>query len=81
MPSIRRGFAAGASGDEGCAARAKDGSIDSRNGSESAMPVPRRNCRRESGRRVETYGAAGQGDDNRSMAGTGSRFGDKEMKT
>ena len=38
IANIRRGLALGASGDEDCAARAKLGSIDSRNGSESAMP-------------------------------------------
>ena len=38
------------------AARAKPGSIESRNGSDSAMPAPRRKRRRESGVRVEING-------------------------
>jgi hypothetical protein len=52
MPNIRRGLAPGASGDEAVAARAKTGSIESRNGSDSAMPAPWRNRRREIGWRV-----------------------------
>ena len=46
MPSIRRGFAPGASGDEDVAARTNGASIDSRNGSERAMPAPCRKRRR-----------------------------------
>src|SRR5688500_4793814 len=57
MAIIRRGFAFGASGDPDVAPRANDGSIESRNGSDNAMPVPRRKRRRDIGRRVEMYGA------------------------
>src|SRR5688500_11411478 len=59
MPNIRRGFAFGASGEEDSAARANAGSIDSRNGSESRMPVPWRKRRREMARRVAMKGADG----------------------
>src|ERR1044071_8049683 len=59
MPSIRRGFAPGKRGDDAGAARAKGGSMVSRNGSANAMPAPCRKWRRESGRRVAIKGAAG----------------------
>src|SRR5690606_26832994 len=48
--SIRRGFAAAFSGAP--AARANAGNIESSHGSVSTRPAPRRNCRRESARRV-----------------------------
>ena len=57
MPNIRRGFAPGTSGDEAVAARANGGSIASRNGSDSAMPVPRKKWRRDMARRVAMNGA------------------------
>ena len=50
----RRGFALGSSGDDVCAPRANVGIIDSRNGSESAIPAPWRKRRRDSGRRSAT---------------------------
>jgi hypothetical protein len=78
MANIRRGFAFGESGDdEDDAARAKPGNIDSRNGSESAMPAPRRNRRRESGVRVETNGpedAMGEGAEGVAMMTGGETF-------
>ena len=54
MPNIRRGTGPSA-------ARANGARIDSRNGSASATPAPRRNRRREIGRRVEANGAADVG--------------------
>src|SRR5262245_19733286 len=61
MPSIRRGFAPGASGEDDSAARANAISIDSRNGSDSAIPAPRRKRRRDSAWRVVTNGAEASG--------------------
>src|SRR5687768_729622 len=60
MASILRGFAFGENGDDAGAARANVGSIDSRSGSERAMPAPCKNRRREIGRR-EIKGAMGIG--------------------
>src|SRR5436190_24238991 len=57
MPNIRRGIASGARGDADSAAFAKGASIESRNGSDRAAPVPRRKERREMARRLETKGA------------------------
>src|SRR5947209_6449035 len=53
MQNIRRGT--------GPAARANGASIDSRNGSANATPAPRRNLRREIGRRLDANGAANVG--------------------
>src|SRR5688500_8596452 len=57
MASIRRGAAPGARGDDDSAARVNGAIIVSRNGSDRAMPVPRRNRRREIAWRVEANGA------------------------
>jgi hypothetical protein len=75
MPSIRRGFAPGASGDEDGAARAKDGNIDSRKGSERAMPVPRRKLppRERGARRDERCGRRGARGGGRRHRGGGRR--------
>src|SRR5882762_787914 len=51
---MRRGFASGPSGDDDVAARENTGSIESSSGSESTMPAPRRNWRRDTARRVAT---------------------------
>ena len=61
MPNIRRGVASGASGDDVSAARANGAIIESSNGSDSAMPAPRRKRRREMARRVTTNGAGWSG--------------------
>src|SRR5262245_41037223 len=75
MPNMRRGLAPGASGDDAVAARAKGGSIASRNGSDSRMPDPRRKWRRDMARRVVMKGASIDAEETRARDGvfTGSR--------
>src|SRR5688572_25387496 len=57
MPNMRRGGVFGESGNSDCAARASGAIIESRNGSDSAIPAPFKKRRREMDCRVETYGA------------------------
>ena len=57
MANIRRGVALAASGEVDSAARANGASIESRNGSDSAIPAPRRKWRREAAGRVQMKGA------------------------
>ena len=63
MANIRRGAAPGARADGDCAARANGAIIESRKGSDTAIPVPRRKRRREIFWRVETNGAETPGFD------------------
>ena len=49
MPNIRRGVARAASREAESAARANGAIIESRNGSDNAIPAPRRKCRRDIG--------------------------------
>src|SRR5688500_19809924 len=56
MPNIRRGVPPGVPLAEFFLTAAKAGSIESRNGSERAMPAPRKNLRREMAWRVATKG-------------------------
>src|SRR5688572_23053593 len=70
MPNIRRGVALGESGDSDCAARAKGAVMESRNGSDRAMPAPCRKRRREIDRREEMDGAPPVGPENGFMGVT-----------
>src|SRR5689334_9591677 len=54
MPTMRRGTAPGARGEEDFEAAAKAGVMESRRGSARATPAPRRNVRRPSARPVTT---------------------------
>ena len=57
MANIRRGVVTDERVDGDCAARANGAIIESRNGSDRAMPVPRRKRRREIRWRLEANGA------------------------
>src|SRR3954453_18027527 len=61
MPSMRRGFPSGVVSAPLPARAAKAGCMASSQGSESRMPAPRRNRRREMARRVETKGPVAGG--------------------
>jgi hypothetical protein len=54
---MRRGVEFGAKGDDDSAALAMGGSIESKNGKDSATPTPRMKWRREMAGRVEIEGA------------------------